>query len=208
MKPRQTITTTLGLLLAFSPVSLAATTADLILFNGKVWTVDERQPIAQAVAVAGSRILQVGTDDDVMALRGPVTRLIDLKGQLVLPGFNDAHTHFENAVDWVFHVRLVDVHHQEDMLTRLRTAAARVPSGLWITGGDLEAFAGLAAQRRSDDTWKGFWPELAAVDEVVPNHPVLLRRFDRTYFANSKALRTLGITHNTPDPPGGTYGRD
>ncbi len=134
----------------------AAASADLVLLNGKVWTVDPRQPLAQAVAVTGSRITRVGGDAEVLALKGPATRLIDLRGRLVLPGFNDAHTHFENAVDWVFHLRPVDVRDEAALLERLRAAAARVPTGLWIMSGDLEAFAWLAAQRQGDRAWQGF----------------------------------------------------
>lgn len=197
-----------ALLIAALATPLLAAPADLILFNGKVWTVDPAQPAAQGVAITANRIERVGSDAAVLALKGPATKVIDLQGRLVLPGFNDAHTHFENAVDWVFHVRLVDVRDQADLLARLRAAAGRVPKGLWLTGGDLESFAWLAAQRQGDRAWQGFWPDLAEVDRATPDHPVLLRRFDRTYFANSLALRTLGLTDHTPDPPGGKFDRD
>lgn len=197
-----------ALLIAALATPLLAAPADLILFNGKVWTVDPAQPAAQGVAITANRIERVGSDAAVLALKGPATKVIDLQGRLVLPGFNDAHTHFENAVDWVFHTRIVDVRDQAEMIARLRATAARVPPGLWITGGDLESFAWLAAQRKGDTAWQGFWPDLAEVDRVTPDNPVLLRRFDRTYFANSKALRTLGIDESTPPPPGGKFDRD
>ena len=182
--------------------------ADLILVNGKVWTVDERQPAAQALAVRASRLVKVGSDTEVLALQGAATQVIDLHGRLVLPGFNDAHTHFENAIDWFFQVRLVDVQDQAELLSRLREAVDRVPKGMWITGGDLSVFAWLAAQRQGDRAWQGFAPDLAAVDAIAPDHPVLFRRFDHAYFANSKALQTFGITAGTPDIGGGRYDKD
>lgn len=188
--------------------STDAEAATLILHHGRIWTVDDERPEAQAVAVRGETIVKVGGNAEVLALKGPATKIIDLQGRLVLPGFNDAHTHFENAVDWVFHARIVDVRDQTEMLERLRATVARVPPGLWVTGGDLESFAWLAAQRKSDTAWKAFWPDLTAVDRATPDHPVLLRRIDRSYFANSKALRTLGIDETTPPPPGGQFDRD
>ena len=182
--------------------------ADLILFNGKVWTVDARQPVAQAVAVRGTQIARVGTDAEVLALRGAATRTVDLRGQLVLPGFNDAHTHFENAVDWFFQVLLMDVADQAELLRRLRETVARVPPGRWITGGDWSAFAFWAAQKKGETGFASFKPDLATVDVIAPDHPVLFRRFDHTYFTNTRALRIAGVLENTPDPRGGKYERD
>lgn len=77
---------------------------DLILHNAKVWTVDAAQPLAEAVAVGGGRIVKVGSSRDVLSLRSGKTQVIDLNGRLLLPGFTDAHTHLENAADWVFQV--------------------------------------------------------------------------------------------------------
>ena len=186
--------------------ALAAASADLVLYDGKVWTLEAKQSVAQAVAVAGDKIVKVGSDADVLALRGPNTRAIDLKGRLVLPGFNDAHTHFENATDWYFQVRLIDVNSPELLLQRLGEVAARVPAGIWITGGDWSDFA--AGANAKDGAFTTFEPDLAAVDALTPNHPVLLRRYDRAWFANSRALSLARITAKTPDPRNGRYGRD
>jgi predicted amidohydrolase YtcJ len=82
--------------------------ADLVLYNGNVWTVDPAHPRAEGVAVQGTRIQKVGSNREVLALRGAGTRAIDLQGKLLLPGFNDAHTHFENAVQWFFEVLVMD----------------------------------------------------------------------------------------------------
>jgi predicted amidohydrolase YtcJ len=177
--------------------------ADLILDRGKVWTADRARPFAEAVAIRGAEITAIGASREIDALRGPATRVIDLHGRPVLPGFNDAHTHFENAVQWFFEVRLIDVSDQSELLRRLHAAARRVPAGIWITATDWGALAG----------WKKDAPappvlDVAAVDAITPDHPVLLRRYDRAFFANSQAFRTARIRENTPDPKGGHYGRD
>lgn len=205
-KPRALIRTAVAALALANAGALAAAPADLILRNGKVWTVEAKQPVAQAVAVAGNRIVKVGSDAEVLALRGANTRAIDLGGRLVLPGFNDAHTHFENAADWYFQVRLIDVNSPELLLQRLAEVAARVPAGIWITGGDWSDFA--AGAKAKDGGFTSFEPDLAAVDALTPNHPVLLRRYDRAWFANSKALQLARLTAKTPDPRNGKYGRD
>ncbi|TWT18716.1 amidohydrolase [Luteimonas marina] len=169
--------------------------ADLVLHNGKIWTVDEANPQAEAVAVRGERIIAVGTSREILALKGPSTRVVDLEGRRVLPGFNDAHTHFENATEWFYRVNLHDVNDQAEFDRRLAEAVARVPEGFWITGGDW-ATAG------------GFEPELEAIDRIAPRHPVLLRNSDREFFANSMALRHVRLDKRAPDPRGGRYGRD
>jgi len=168
--------------------------ATLILHNGRIWTVDDECPEAQAVAVRGETIVKVGGNAEVLALQGEGTRIVDLRGRLVVPGFNDAHTHFENAVNWFFQVMVMAVNTQEDLLIQLRAAAARVPPGMWITGGDWSTFAWQAAQKTNPTGWSAFVPDLAAVDAVTPNHPVLLRRFDHRYFINTAGMRLAGIT--------------
>ena len=169
----------------------------MILYNGKVWTVEASQPVAQALAVRGAKIIKVGITSDVLALQSATTELIDLQGKLVLPGFNDAHTHFENAVDWFFQVMVMAVNEQEDLLRQLRAAAARVPRGMWITGGDWGTFAWQAVQKKNLSGWQALVPDLAAIDAVTPNHPVLLRRFDRRYFINSAGMRLAAIVEPT-----------
>ena len=180
--------------------------ADLILHHGKVWTVDEHQPVAEAVAVRGERIVKVGRDAEVLALRGPGTRVIDLQNRLVLPGFTDAHTHFENAVDWFFQVMVMAVNDQEDLLRQLRAATGRVPAGMWITGGDWGTFAWNAAQKKDPGNWQGLAPDLTAIDAVTPDHPVLLRRYDHRYFVNTAGMRLAAISEASPASAG--YERD
>ena len=176
---------------------------DLILYGGVVWTADPEQPLASAVAVAGDRFARVGSDAEVLALINPRTRLVDLAGRMVCPGFNDAHTHFENAVDWYFQVALTDVNDQATLSERVAATAARLGPGLWITGGDLGDFA---STRETSPTL--LEPDLAAIDALTPDNPLIIRRADHSYFANSKALEVAKIDRGTPDLRGGRFGRD
>jgi predicted amidohydrolase YtcJ len=204
--------------LGFAAAALATTAlgasqpaaADLILHNARAWTVDPARAEAEAVAVRGGRIVKVGTSSDVLGFRGPSTRVIDLGGKLLLPGFIDAHTHFENACDWVSQVSLFDVNDEAELIRRLREAAARVPKGMWITGGDWGAYSAWDRARGKPVAVavETFNPSLSAVDAAVPDHPVLLRRHDWAYFANSLALARGRFTGDTPDPRGGSFGRD
>lgn len=194
-----------------APLAAGASTAlvpDLIIYNAKVWTVDERRPVAQAVAVRGALITKVGSSKEVLALKGPATRLMDVQGQLVLPGFNDSHTHFGNAAEWFFQVPLTDVNNGKLMAERVRAVVARVPAGLWITGGDWSAAAAHAHARQGQGAFAPLAPDLRDIDAVSPQHPLIIRRYDHAYFANSAALKLARLSRATPDPAGGSYGKD
>lgn len=191
-----------------SGVAAAAPPADLILHDGRVWTVDPARPEAQAVAVSGERILRVGSSADVLALKGPKTEVVDLRGRLVLPGFNDAHTHLGNAAEWLFKVGLYDVDSSEALLARVKAAASRVPKGLWISGGDFGAAAAWTAESRGQPPPAPFAPTLAELDAAVPDHPVLLKRHDGAWLVNSLALARARFSKDMPDPRGGRFGRD
>ncbi|HET7745956.1 MAG TPA: amidohydrolase [Vicinamibacteria bacterium] len=182
--------------------------ADLILHGGRVWTVDAARPEAQAVAVAGDRIVAIGSDAEVLARRGPATEVVDLRGRLLLPGFNDAHTHFENACDWLFNVSLYDANDEKTLASRLEAYVARVPEGMWIKGGDFGAAAAWAAEAKGAPAPAPWQPSLAAIDAIAPRHPVLFKRHDGAFFANSLALARARFTKDTPDPRGGRFGRD
>lgn len=197
----------LGVGVVLSP-ALWGQAPDLILHHGRVWTVDESRPEAEAVAVRGDRIVAVGSNDELLATAGPATQRIDLDGKLVLPGFIDAHTHFENATDWLFQIALYPVETQADLLKRLRQAVARVPEGLWLTGGDWGAYRAWDAAKTRTPAPAPLEPDLKAVDAVTPRHPVLLKRYDGAYFANSRALGIARVDKNTADPRGGRFERD
>lgn len=207
--PRRLPRLSLALLLASGVAAAAqAGPATLILRHADVWTVDDAHPRAQAVAIEGSRIVKVGSDREVMALRGEDTKVLDLAGAFVLPGLIDAHTHFGNAVESFFQVRLVDVDAEALLVERLRAAAADVPKDMWITGYDWSSAAAVAARKRGDRAWKPLTPTLAQIDAVTPGHPVLLRRYDGVHFINSRGYALARVDRNTPNPPNGEYVKD
>tara|TARA_R110002096_G_scaffold8803_2_gene35855 strand:- start:10417 stop:12198 length:1782 start_codon:yes stop_codon:yes gene_type:complete len=181
--------------------------ADLIFHNANIWTVDSTQPTAQAVAVKGNRIVRVGSNTEVLALKATTTELIDLNGQFLMPGFIDAHTHFENAVLDYFHMRLNDVNDEKSLLEILQKRVADVPEIFWITGGDWSAASGRGREESGADT-ATFSPSLDLVDKLTPDRPVLLSRYDGAYFMNSAGFERMHITKDTPDPSGGHYEHD
>jgi predicted amidohydrolase YtcJ len=147
--------------------------------------------------------VRVGDDEEILPLADADTLTVDLAGRMVCPGFNDAHTHFENAVDWYFQVALTDVNDQPTLNERVAATAARLAPGVWITGGDLGDFA--FTQDRPAPLLQ---PRLAEIDALTPDNPLLIRRADHEYFANSKAFEAAKIDCNTPDIRGGRLGRD
>lgn len=172
---------------------------ELILHNGNLITVDERQPRAQAIAIARDRILAVGSDSDVLNLGSGTTRKIDLGGETVVPGFVDAHSHPASA--GLLHLRQVDCDLRS--ITAIQSAVheraeATVP-GDWVLGF------------KYDDTKTKERRPLTRVDldAATGRHPVLIsHRGGHTAYANSAALAKGGIDDHTPDPPGGHIDRD
>ncbi len=173
--------------------------ASLVLLNGKVWTVNDRQPRAEAVACLGSRIVAVGSNGEIRKWVGPGTEAIDLGGKLVLPGFNDAHVHFFNGGENLAGVQLRDAKSEDEFRRRIAEFAATQPAGRWITGGGWD-----------HENWTpARLPTRQLIDAASAGHPVFVDRLDgHMALANSAALQLAGITRDTPDPPGGTIVRD
>ncbi len=189
------------LTLALSTLCFAQTkpTADLIITNAKIWTVDKTQPSAQAVAVVGERIVAVGSNADIDLWRGPATRVIDAAGHLLLPGFNDAHVHFVSGGRQLDSIELNDATSPEEFVRRIAERAKKTSKGEWITGGDWDETKWSPAKI----------PTKELIDAVTPDTPVLVGRYDgHMALANSVALRVAGITAQTPDPAGGVIVRD
>jgi predicted amidohydrolase YtcJ len=174
-------------------------TADLIITNAKIWTVDRAHPTAQAVAILGDRIIAVGSNADVDVLRGTGTKVIDAGGKLVLPGFNDAHVHFVSGGLQLESVQLNDATGKQEFVRRIAAQAKKTPKGEWIQGGDWD-----------ETKWSPVsLPTKELIDPVTPDNPVFVSRYDgHSALANSAALRLAGITSQTPDPPGGVIVRD
>jgi len=173
--------------------------ADVIITNAKVWTSDKSHPTAQAVAVLGDRIVEVGSNSQIEVWRADKTRLIDAEGKLLLPGFNDSHVHFVSGGLQLDNVQLNDAKTPEEFARRIGEQAKKTSKGQWIQGGDWDETKWTPAQL----------PTKELIDPATPNTPVFVNRYDgHMALANSAALRLAGVTSKTPDPPGGTVVRD
>lgn len=186
-------------LLAQSSDAQSQPAADLLITNAKVWTVDKARPLAQAVAVLRDRIVAVGSNSNVQPWRGPHTQVIDARGKLLLPGFNDAHVHFVNGGMQLDSIQLNDASSKEEFARRIGERAKKTPKGEWIQGGDWD-----------ETKWSPqVIPTKDLIDALTPETPVFVSRYDgHLVLANSVALRLAGITAQTPDPPGGVIVRD
>jgi predicted amidohydrolase YtcJ len=174
-------------------------TAELILHRGKI-TTNGAPSEAEAVAIVGGRVAAVGTDGDVLKLRGPATTVVDLAGRRAIPGLNDSHLHLiRGGLSYNLELRWDGVPSLADALRMLKEQAARTPPPQWVrvVGGWGEF---QFAERRM--------PTLAEVNAAAPDTPVfILHLYDRAIL-NAAALRAAGYTKETPDPPGGEIQRD
>jgi predicted amidohydrolase YtcJ len=186
-------------LLCISMISAIEPNADLIIANAKIYTVDEKQPRAEAIAIWRDRIIAVGKREAIESWHNASTHVIDAKGKLVLPGFNDSHVHLVSGGMQLTNVNLKDASSREEFVKRIAARAGSVPEGDWILGGDWD-----------DQQWNpAELPSKEWIDSATPKHPVFLNRYDgHMALANSVALRLAKVTAKTPDPPGGTIVRD
>src|SRR5215207_5522202 len=173
--------------------------ADLIIVNANVRTMDSRAPNAEAVAVYGGRVLAVGSSKEIRKLAGKRTRVIDARGALLLPGFNDSHVHFLSGGFQLSSVDLRDAPTPQEFAERIRRFASKLPEGRWVVGGDWD-----------HERWPGSpLPTRELIDSFTPNRAVFVSRLDgHMGLANSYALKLAGVTRETPDPPGGLIVRD
>ncbi len=172
---------------------------DLVALHGKVWTENPRQPEAEAFAVTGHRIAAVGSDAEIAKLAGPGTRVIDLQGRRVVPGFNDAHVHFFWGGQSLASVQLRDVTSRQQFTQRVADYARTRPAGEWIVDGNWD-----------EEKWTpAALPTHEWIDAVTPNNPVWVNRSDaHMCLANALAMKLAGITKDTPDVAGGVIVRD
>jgi predicted amidohydrolase YtcJ len=173
--------------------------ADLVLKNANIYTVDERNPHVQAVAVRGDRIVFAGSDADAQKYTGPTTRVVDLKGATLLPGLTDSHYHFLGVGARELSFNLEGTKSLGDLLAKVKERVAAAKTGEWIVGrGWIETFWNPPA-----------FPTRSDLDQVAPNNPVILGRADgHASVVNSAALKLAGIDRNTPNPFGGEISKD
>ena len=174
--------------------------ADLILYNGKIATQDDRRSMAEALSIRDGRFLTVGTDRDAMAFRGEQTQVIDLNDRTVIPGLNDSHTHLiRGGLNYNLELRWDGVPSLADGLRMLREQARRTPPGQWVrvVGGWSEF---QFAERRM--------PTLDELNQAAPDTPVFVLHLYARALLNRAALRAVGYTKDTPSPPGGEIQRD
>lgn len=172
--------------------------ADVIITNARIYTVNPQQKWAEAIAIRGGKIVGVGDVAKIEAYRGNATKVIDVGGRLVLPGFTDSHIHFMDGSLSLQRVKLDDAKTIEEIQSRVKEYATAHLDKLWILGRgwNYTVFApGL--------------PDKKYLYQIVTDRPVYLEGFDgHTWWANSKALQLAGITRETPNPAGGTIVRD
>jgi hypothetical protein len=172
---------------------------DLVLHNGNIVTVNPRQPRAEAIAIAGDRIIAVGSSDDVLNLANGSTKKLDLGGHTVVPGFIDAHTH--PAYSGRRHLRFLDCDLRSigAIQALVRESAAKMPAGDWVVGFKYD----------DTKTKERRFITREELDAAAPQHPVYIgHRGGHTAYVNSLAFAQLGITEQSPVPAGGAYGRD
>ena len=170
-------------------------TADLILFNGKITTLDRQNPQAQAIAIRGDRFVAAGTEQDVVRLAAANTARIDLKGRRVIPGLIDSHMHIiRGGLNYNMELRWDGVRSLSDAMRMLKEQVARTPAPQWV-----RVVGGFTAHQFAEKRL----PTLDEINAVAPDTPVfLLHLYDRALL-NRAAVRAVGYTKDTPDFPGG-----
>lgn len=173
--------------------------ADIVFRNGNIYTANDKQPKAQAVAVKDGRFIYVGTDAGIKSYIGKDTKVIDLRGQTTLPGLTDSHYHLIGVGQRELMLNLEGTTNLQDFLAKVKLQVGKTKPGAWVYGrGWIETF------------WKPpVFPTRADLDSIAPNNPVFLVRADgHGAVVNSAALKIAGITKDTKDPFGGRIQKD
>jgi predicted amidohydrolase YtcJ len=182
-----------------STLSKAQTDADLVLAHGKIWTENAQEPEAQALAIKGNRIAAVGSDDSILKFAGPHTKVLDLKGRRVVPGFNDAHVHFYMGGDGLTSVQLHEATSPEQFRKLIANFVGKRKKGEWILNGNWDHERWTPPQL----------PNHQLIDDVAPENPVFVNRSDgHMCLANALAMKLAGVDKTTKDVPGGVIVRD
>jgi len=193
--------TALALLQSCSP----SETADLILINGNIYTVDPTNPRVEAIAIQGDRILKTGSTTEIERLKSEKTKVIDLKGQFVMPGFIEGHGHFSGLGSSLINLNFLKSKSWNEIVQAVAEKAKSAKPGEWITG------RGWHQEKWTEplDQQEQGYPYHDLLSEVSPDHPVLLRHASgHSLFANKKAMELAGISAETPNPSGGRIVRN
>lgn len=175
------------------------TMADLILIDGKIFTLEKGHLWAEACAIRDGKILAVGSTSSINQYQNKGTKVIDLKERLVLPGFNDAHVHFADGGFYLLGINLRDAKDESDFTNIIQEYVKNLKKGEWILGGNWDHEAWPSKE----------FPVKELIDDVSRNNPVFVQRLDgHVALANRVALKLAGITKDTPDPQGGEIEKD
>src|SRR2546428_4138242 len=183
----------------FVPTNPTAASADLVFINGNIYTANEKQSHAEAIAIKADRIVFVGSNAAAKKFQGANTRVIDLHGQTVVPGMTDAHYHFIGVGQREMNLNLEGITNLEDFLAKVKVRVDRAKPGEWVTGrGWIETF------------WKPpVFPTRWDLDKIAPNNPVSLTRADgHAIVVNSAAIKLAAVDRKTPNPFGGEIMKD
>ncbi len=172
--------------------------ARVAVFNAHIWTGDTARPWAEAMAISGDTLIFVGDSATCKNFISDSTEVIDAGGQMIVPGFIDAHVHMLDGGYSLLAVQLRDVASKKDFISRIAAYARTLPPGVWITGGIW-----------NHQNWGGELPQASWIDSVTPNNPLWLSRTDgHIGLANSAAMKIAGVTDDIKDIPGGEVYRD
>jgi len=208
---RKTFTTACFLLAVIAPSTAIvsappqAEPATLVLMNGRILTVEDAAPEVQAIAIRGDRLAALGTVAEIRRYIGPSTEVIDLQGQLAIPGFIEGHGHFSGVGEAELNLKLMSTTSWDQIVSMVADAAKAAKPGEWIIGRGWhqEKWNG-----RPEPNVEGF-PTHASLDAVSPNNPVLLTHASgHASFVNAKAMEISDINRTTPNPPGGEILKD
>lgn len=191
------------LLLLFLPFFLFTRikdeSADIVFLNGKIYTLDENNPLAEALAVKGDKIVFTGSNEKVKEKIGKETLVVDLEGKTVIPGLIDAHVHFFSYGSSLKELNFVGTKSISEILEIVKRNLPNYKKGEWITGHGWD----------HEDWEKKEFPTYKEISEITPDNPVYFTRVDgHAGWANKKAMEIAGITKETKDPPGGKIIRD
>jgi len=171
--------------------------ADMIITNARIWTGNDAQPYAEAMAVSGDTIAAIGNSREVMEFKSDAENVIDLGGRFVVPGFIDSHIHMLQGGENLASVQLRDADTPELFISRIKEYAATLKPGEWILGGDWDGKG-----------WETL-PHRDWIDSVTPDNPVFVSRLDgHMALANSAAMKLAGVDRRVKDVSGGTIERD